>query len=340
MNQGGSMDKNKEAWELSRIKAVMLGHAVADSLGVPVEFKSREELDRSPVLNMMGWGTYPVPEGSWSDDTSMSLAALDSLALGKIDYDEIMRGFDAWLSCGEYTPTGEVFDVGGTCRDAIHRYRSTGCDATAAGADTVYSNGNGSLMRIHPFALYLYYKGNADEAYMDVIHKASAMTHAHERSLIACGIYAFVLWELLDNPDKSSVIKGLGRALEYYKDRPEFSHYDGMLMTRIGRICEEPDNDGLVCDVSREEIKSSGYVVDTIEAAIWCLLTTNNYKSCVLNAVNLGEDTDTVGAIAGGLAGALYGLEDIPEEWLHTLRKREYIENMCKSAYDKWREVK
>ena len=308
---------------LEVIKAVMLGHAVADALGVPVEFRSREELDAAPVTEMRGFGSHKVPAGSWSDDTSMALATLDVLRRGEIDYNGIMDNFVAWSTRDEFTPTGIMFDVGGICLSAIGKYLSVpGISALECGSDDEYSNGNGSLMRIHPMSLYLYFNGTDRNAAVEIIHNASALTHSHMRSKIACGIYSFVLWALLDNPCRESVIKGLREAREYYLGEAEFEIYDKMLMSRIGGL-------GEVGAVTRDEIKSSGYVVDSLEAAVWCLLTTDSYKDCVLRAVNLGNDSDTVAAIAGGLAGALYGLDSIPKEWLEVLIKRDYIEEMC-----------
>ena len=320
-----------------KVKAVMLGHAVGDALGVPVEFCTRAELDKKPVTEMMGYGTYSVPEGSWSDDTSMSLCALESLAKGSVNYNEVMQNFVLWERHNEFTPTGKLFDIGGACIKAIRSYiTSDRSNPFVGGLLGETSNGNGSLMRIHPFSLFLYYNGWADETHMEVIHRASALTHAHERSKVACGIYTFVLWALLENPDKSSIIKGLERAREFYMYSPEFKVYDRMLIKKIGRISGQSDTYADCKEVSREEIKSTGYVVDTLEAAIWCLLTTEDYRSCVLTAVNLGEDTDTVAAIAGGLAGALYGYDGIPREWLDTLKRRDFIENMCESAAAAW----
>ena len=142
---------------LDKIKAVMIGHAVGDALGVPVEFASRDEIAENPVTDMEGFGTYPYPAGTWSDDTSMSLAALYCIADGEINWDKIMDNFGKWLDDGEYTPSGEAFDVGRTCLNAIISYFTKGTKATESGGDEEYSNGNGSLMRIHPFALMTAY---------------------------------------------------------------------------------------------------------------------------------------------------------------------------------------
>ena len=306
---------------LEVIKAVILGHAVADAVGVPAEFKSRRTLKKSPVTDMTGYGTYNLPKGFWSDDTSMSLATLDSLKSGKIDFDGIMKNFSAWYNMGEYTPRGEVFDIGGICLSAITKY-DRGTPAEKCGSSDEYSNGNGSLMRIHPIALYLYGKDMPLKEKLSLIRRASALTHSHERSRVACGIYSVILWELLDEPTLSSFERGLSRARELYEDNPELKTYS--------RIFEN------LSTLSEDKIKSSGYVVDTLEAAIYCIMTTKDYKNCVLKAVNLGEDTDTVAAIAGGLAGALYGFSAIPDEWLCTLKRRDYIEELCRDAYAAW----
>ena len=316
-----------------KMKSVILGHAVGDALGVPVEFVSRDELDQNPVEDMKGYGTYPYPAGCWSDDTSLSLAAFDSLADDKVDWKEIMVNFGKWYYKDKYTPTGEMFDVGNTCSTAIENYFKYNKPLNFCGLPDERSNGNGSLMRIHPFALYECAKGTFE---LDNIHTASALTHAHERSMLACGIYSFVLWELLKNPSKSSIRRGLNKARIFYRNNPENSHYYN-LYHRIGLIgLQFEDDSDNFHRFEREDIKSGGYVVHTLEAAIWCLKSTSNYKDCVLEAVNLGDDTDTVAAIAGGLAGALYGYEAIPKEWLLKLHKRRYIESMCDRAALNW----
>ena len=306
-----------------KIKAVMLGHAVGDALGVPVEFCERDGLAANPVTDMVGYGTYPYPEGCWSDDTSMSLAALDSLASGKLDFDDIMVKFGEWYYDDEYTPTGEMFDVGNTCSYAIDNYFAYHKPVEECGLTGERSNGNGSLMRIHPFVLYAYAKQMSIDEWLGVIVKASALTHAHDRSKIGCLIYAFVLMSLLKDKGKDGIEDGLKKVKRYLNACAEFTPYERIFKNDFATL-------------PRDEIKSSGYVVDTLEAAIWCLLTSENYRDCVLEAVNLGDDTDTVAAVAGGLAGALYGYDAIPKEWLDTLKRRDYIEEMCERACAAW----
>ncbi len=306
------------------LKAVMLGHAVADALGVPVEFRSREMLDVYPVTEMLGFGTYDCPAGTWSDDTSMSLCALDALAAGYCDPDAVMRNFGRWYYNNEYTAGGSLFDIGATCRRAIVRYASGQYAAIRCGDAEESSNGNGSLMRIHPFVLYLLERdGEITREGLSLIHAASALTHAHRRSKLGCGIYACVLEALIRRPVRAAVYEGLAKAKALYEGERELSVYARLLADNFA-------------DLPVGMIESSGYIVHTLEAALWCLLTTDSYAACVLRAVNLGLDTDTVAAVAGGLAGALYGLNGIPTEWLDTLLRRDYIEELCETTAATW----
>ena len=171
-------------------------------------------------------------------------------------------------------------------------------------------------MRIHPFSLAMYYGKNSEKDWESVIANASALTHAHERSKLACKIYTRMLFALLEGEGKAGVLSALELAAGKYIESPEISAYSRLFEKDFAKLSEK-------------KIKSTGYVVDTLEAAVWCLLTTDSYSECVLKAVNLGGDTDTVAAVAGGLAGVLYGYDAIPAEWRDTLIKRDYIEEMC-----------
>ena len=300
------------------IKSVMLGHAVGDALGVPVEFCTREELDANPVTDMRGFGTYPYPAGTWSDDTSMSLCTLEAMSHEDWNLSRIMDNFVKWLNDGEFTPTGECFDVGKTTYEAIRRYLK-GCGQHECGGADEYDNGNGSLMRINPFVFYASIGEMDYNFFREIIAKGSKLTHAHERAVVGCQIYGYALSFLLTEQSKESLKRGIDEAYNDLKDVPEISHYERIFEPNFAKL-------------SRNEIKSSGYVVDTLEAALWCVLTTDSYRECVLKAVNLGGDTDTIAAIAGGLAGALYGYDAIPKEWLDTLAKVGYIEDLCDRA--------
>jgi len=298
------------------VKGAIFGLAVADALGVPVEFEPREKLQKNPVNKMLGFGSHAVPKGTWSDDTSMALCTLNSIAQkGKIDLVDNILEFSKWAENGYMTPHGEMFDIGRTTLTSLRNYWKSK-NVYNCGGKSDYDNGNGSLMRIIPVSLYNHFKNLSKKESIRNVHEVSALTHAHERSLIACGIYDFIVRELIKSPEKASVNFALKKAQKYYFDYKEIKRYD--------RIFNEA-----FINTNINQIKSGGYVVDTLEAAIWCLLNTDNYKDCVLKAVNLGEDTDTVAAVAGGLAGILYGYESIPKEWINTLVKSDMISKLC-----------
>lgn len=300
----------------SQILSSVYGFAVADALGVPVEFKPRSVRVKDPVAEMREYGTFRQPKGTWSDDTSMTIAGFDALKKG-LDYQLVMEAYQAWADNAEYTATDKVFDIGNATGMALNRF-GMGYSPLKCGGTDVRSNGNGSLMRILPAVFYCA-KHMSDASLadrLDIIHKFSCLTHAHDISLIGCGIYACIAWRMLEKPDLDSVYAGLREAEAFYADWAHFSRY-----ARIFR----PD----FAQLPYSAIESSGYVVTTLDAALWCLLNSETYADCVLKAVNLGEDTDTVAAIAGGLAGLLYGQEGIPADWLDALLKKDLIARCC-----------
>lgn len=303
------------------------GLFVGDALGVPAEFKSREMLRKNPITEMTGFGTHDQEAGTWSDDTSMTLAAMDSLCKG-IDYENMMKRFKDWLLYNkEYTPHGEVFDVGGVCRRAIMNY-TMGFDVLECGIDDENSNGNGSLMRILPAVLFVLKDEKVpDENMLEVLHNVSRLTHAHPISLTGCGIYACLVAELLKaepGADVCAVLqKGIDRAFFLYENGED--PYLAASLRQYRRM-EELE---VLKAFDEKEILSTGFVVHTLEAAVWCLLTTKSFRECVLKAVNLGGDTDTVAAVAGSMAGYVYGQkedEGIPQEWMRQLSRLEWLE--------------
>lgn len=312
----------------------MIGVAVGDALGLSAQFVDREELRESPVTEMEGDEIYGMPAGSWSDDTSMAIAILDSIrTLGQIDCRDIMDRFVQWLFHDAYTPTGETFDEGNTCSMAIAKYLEEG-DVLTCGRTGEYANGNGSLMRTMPVCLFGVERVEEGIATVDQviheIHEVSALTHHHLRAEIGCGLYFFLVQAILKNQENDEktlpevLQEGLDAGFAYYsrdiRNLVELAHY--------GRLRDL----GAFADVPEEEIKSSGYVVATLEAAVWCLLGTKDFRDCLVKAVNLGDDADTVGAVAGGFAGLYYGYDEIPEAWLSTLQKREYLEELCRKV--------
>lgn len=303
------------------VRDMLLGLATGDALGVPVEFESRKTLQRDPVTGMRSDGSWGQPAGTWSDDTSLTIAAMDSIIRrGKIDYKDIMENFLRWYEREEFTATGERFDIGNTTRSGIVRFSRRLLPPIKCGATDKTANGNGSLMRILPATLYLYgTRGKIGGDELKVIHDFSSMTHGHIISCMACGIYSLIAAQILSGRNSVEAFEhGMNDAKTFYGSNEAFGNF--------ARLCAED-----FAALPEDKISAAGYVVSTLEAALWCLLNTNDYKTLALKAVNLGEDTDTTGAVAGGLAGIVYGAASIPEEWLATLKRRDYLERIAKN---------
>lgn len=292
----------RRGWIMSKVYDGIMGLVVGDALGVPVEFKSREELDRHPVKGMIGYGTHNQPPGTWSDDSSMTLATLESIGrLGHVDPLDIMDNFMQWYIDGEFAPYGEVFDIGGTTHRALKKYKY-GKPALECGGTSIGDNGNGALMRILPLAFVPY-------NFWDV-NNVTKLTHAHVISLRACRLYLKIAKQLLEGININTILAEIALVSKEF-----------IRIRNLGRY-------------GRDMIKSTGYVVDTLEAALWCLIHTYNYKDCVLTAVNLGGDTDTTAAVAGGLAGIIYGCggKGIPEKWIKKIPRRDWIKELCEAV--------
>lgn len=301
---------------LDQVQSGIIGLAIGDALGVPVEFLPRNVLEKNPVKSMLGYGTHKQKPGTWSDDTSLTLCLMISLING-IDYYDIAENFKNWRYIAKYTARNEVFDCGATVSQGIANY-IRGKNPIECGPNDYYSNGNGSLMRILPLAYYLFEYG--DEKYK-IIENVSALTHGHIISKMSCAIYINLVINLLKNINKvQAVNKAISETLEYYKNED---------LACFNRIRSESFS-----SVNRDEISSSGYVVHTLEASIWCLLNYNSYDETVLAAVNLGLDTDTTAAVVGGLAGIYYGFKNINQKWIRSLAKKAEIKEYCVAFYN------
>jgi ADP-ribosylglycohydrolase len=288
-----------------KIRDGIIGLVVGDALGVPVEFKPREYLIENPVTDMMGEGTYGMPKGTWSDDSSMALATMQSIVNRKaIDYEDILKEFSLFINEDKYTQY-HTFDYGNTTFEAIYRF-DHGAEPLKCGGRGERDNGNGSLMRILPLAFI-------DDIDYETIENVSALTHAHERSRIACVLYIEIAKSMLreDLEISEHIRRSCEKIRDYYAQSGELIHFE--------RIFE---ND-------LDDVESSGYVIKTLECVLHCLLNTSSYREAVLKAVNFGRDTDTVGAICGGLAGIYYGFDDIPSSWVNAIPQIEGVCRLC-----------
>lgn len=294
---------------IMKVKDGIIGLLIGDALGVPVEFESRHVLEEFPVTDMIGHGMHDKPAGTWSDDTSMTIATMASIVDKKaVDYDDIMENFCKWCKEEIYWQT-PCFDIGITTNIALNNYLN-GVSALECGLDGERDNGNGSLMRILPLA----YIPDID---YETIENISGLTHAHKRSKISCVLYIEIAKSMLENSNLTideHIKIASNKIKDYYKDSNELVHFK--------RIFEDDLNDV-------DTIKSKGYVIYTFESVIYCLKNTNNYRDAVLKAVNLGEDTDTTAAICGGLAGIYYGYDDIPIDWINTVDQIDKALSLC-----------
>lgn len=292
-----------------KVKDGIIGLILGDALGVPVEFTSRETLQENPVTGMRGYGTYNMPPGTWSDDSSMTIATMASIINKQaIDYDDMMREFLDWIENGKYTQYENTFDFGITTHNGLLNYKN-GMNPILCGGTGERDNGNGSLMRILPLAFI----PNID---YETIENVSGLTHGHLRSKIACVFYVEIAKSMLEEDlsiDEHIKLAG-DKIKEHYNDSNELNHFI--------RIFNDDLND-------ESTISSKGYVISTFESVIYSLKTTDNFKDAVLKAVNLGEDTDTVGAICGGLAGIYYGYDSIPMYWIESIPEINQVLELC-----------
>jgi ADP-ribosylglycohydrolase len=298
--------------------------AVGDALGVAVEFRSRATISACPVTNMIGYGTYNMPPGTWSDDSSMTFCLGEALTEKDFNLNSIAKNFLKWTNEAYWTAGGVVFDIGNTTIRSIRSLES-GVEPQNVGGKEYVDNGNGSLMRIAPLLFHIYDKRYNER--FNTIKDVSSITHGHDISIVSCYYYLEFLREIKKGAmDKISIYHFLKTKIKSHLLEAYISEKDIMKFDRLleGNIYECPE----------EEIRSTGYVLDSLEASIWCLLTTKSYSDAVLKAVNLGDDTDTTAAITGALAGLLYGYDNIPEEWINTIARKEDIEDLANRIYN------
>ena len=303
---------------MSIVKDSLYGFIVGDAMGVPIEFEDREKLINKPVTSMLGYGSHDVEAGVYSDDTSMTLATMDSIIKqnGIINYNDIADKFCNWINNNEYTATNKVFDIGMTTKYALIKYFNNKIDATMCGGTNINENGNGSLMRMLPIALYCFYKNIKDDnEIFTLVKNSSSITHAHDISILGCYIYVRYFISLLETKNKISsynFIKKLDYSMFIEEVKLEYSR---ILFSDISTL-------------NINDINSSGYVVDTLEAVFWIVLNCSSYNESIIGAINLGGDTDTIGAITGSIAGILYGYDNISKRWISKLKNKDYIDEI------------
>lgn len=292
----------------------LFGFCVGDALGVPVEFSTREEREQDPIKEMRAYGTYHQPFGTWSDDTSLTICLIDAINKG-YSIQRVAKNFVNFYEKGYFTPYGEVFDIGNSTRDSIIKL-CEGKNPIDCGGRSENNNGNGSLMRVLPIAFYGK-KLNKQEL-VKLIDENSSLTHGHNRSKLACVFYVEFAIQIIEGYEKEEALDRTitfvnSNCMKLYSN--EFRNFEKILSKKI-------------VNVTREEIKSTGYVIDTLEAVLWTFFHADGYRDAILKAINLGGDTDTIAAIVGGIAGIYYGVNDIPKEWIQSIVKKEELYQM------------
>jgi ADP-ribosylglycohydrolase len=322
----------------SLMRTILYGVAVGDALGFPFQFMHRYAFIRTPVTDsgVCGDPRFNVAVqddlyGLWSDDTSLTLCLAESLATGYSLKDQAERMLN-WLDNGYLSAKDKAFDIGGQTRTAISniRYilsrREEDKLPLMINSPDIRANGNGALMRILPLLPWINHLDIMEQ--YKIVQEVSALTHPHFRSVFCCLYYLRYAEKIVDNVDKRTAFTQTQREMRELLNGLNNSPEDIQELFRLCNVdfssgCTDPD-----CFAQDDYIKSSGYVVDSLEAALWCLLNSENYMQTVLNAVNLGGDTDTIAAITGGLAAILYGVDSIPQYWIEALKKPELFQRI------------
>jgi ADP-ribosylglycohydrolase len=297
---------------VDRQRGCLLGLAVGDALGAAVEFQAPGAFE--PVVGYRSGGTHGLKCGEWTDDTSMALALADSLAKVGWDLNDQARRYVSWWRHGKYSVNGRCFDIGIATRSALERFEQTG-DASSSGNRSERASGNGSIMRLAPVPIrYVEYFPDRILQLAQLAAESSLPTHASDQCLSACRYFALLLAGLMQRLDRAVVVSADWEPLQQLRaSQPLHPEVDAVAMGTF-RTPKPPT------------IQGSGYVVKSLEAALWAFHDAPDFREAVLRAVNLGDDADTTGAVCGQLAGACWGEVGIPREWLDGLARKDMIE--------------
>ena len=294
-----------------RYRGALLGLAAGDALGTTLEFKPPGTFE--PILDMVGGGPFNLQPGQWTDDTSMALCLAESLieSNGFDPVDQLAR-YLRWKREGHHSSTGRCFDIGGTVMAALARFERFG--EPWSGSTDEFSAGNGSIMRLAPVPLFF---AAQPEAAIARAADSSRTTHGARESIDACRYMAALIVGALQGTSRAAILA------------PMFTPVDGLwdrdpLAPKIHEIAS-----GSFLSRNPPEIRGSGYVVASLEAALWAFAKSTSFEHGALLAVNLGDDADTTGAVYGQLAGAYYGVELIPEKWRHRLAELPTLERFA-----------
>jgi ADP-ribosyl-[dinitrogen reductase] hydrolase len=296
---------------LSRYRGCLLGLAVGDALGTTLEFTSPGTF--TPIDDLIGGGPFQLKPGQWTDDTSMALCLATSL-IERHGFDPIdqLERYVRWWRDGYLSSTGTCFDIGSTVRSALTRFLQT--REPYPGSTDPRTAGNGSIMRLAPMVLYFARQP------AQVVHfaaESSRTTHGAAEAVDACRYFATLILAALNGESKAALLSDLGDRWQAAPLAPKIAALAGGSFKRKGPPA----------------IRGTGYVVDSLEAALWAFHHSSDFREGALLAVNLGEDADTTGAVYGQLAGAFYGEENIPAAWRDTIAQRQLMVELAEKLY-------
>jgi ADP-ribosyl-[dinitrogen reductase] hydrolase len=293
---------------LERFQGCLLGLAVGDAVGTTLEFCPKGSF--APMTDMVGGGPFGLKPGQWTDDTSMALClAISLVECGGFDPQDQMQRYCRWEKEGYLSSTGRCFDIGNTVSQALHQFRQTG--EPFSGPTHSQSAGNGGLMRLAPVPMF-YYPDLAKAVWFS--GESSRTTHGVQECIEASRLFGAMLVRALAGAKRDEIL----------------SHYDDLnLETSTLQSIAAGEYQGLAID----HIRGSGYVVESLTAALWCFWATTTYADAILASANLGDDADTTAAICGQLAGAYYGLSGIPQPWQERVTDRETILVLASQLY-------
>lgn len=315
----------------NKVTDALLGVAIGDAVGVPFEFSSRDKMRTEPAKEMIGYGTYNQPLGTWSDDSSLTFCLAESLVKG-YDLKDISEKFIQWREDAYWSARGDVFDIGITTSRAISRLEVI-LESGELNELTLqkyngdeYDNGNGSLMRIMPLLFYI--KGKPIQEQFEIVWDVSALTHRHIRAAMSCMIYLKLAEKLLEGKDKEIAYSEMRTEIANFWNEMNFVETE---REHFKRVIQQD-----IRETKIDDLRSGGYVIEVLESSICFFLNKNSYEETILDIINIGHDTDTSAAIAGGLAGIYYGQQGIPEHWIVSIARMEDIMGLGNRLHEKY----
>ncbi len=295
-----------------RVKEGIIGSAIGDALGTTTKGQAREYLLEHPVLKMTPCIKKGIPKGAWGDSTSLMVATTYAITKRGLDYDYIAENCVSWFTSNRFCSVGESFGIGQTTLKSLIRFTQRQKSATECGEGLIKDNGNSALKMVLPLAYYFIANKETKENVYTAIKNVCSITHRHEISICACYIYVHYAMFLLNGNNKFAAIKKL-KTLDY-------SMFSNNTLEYFSRILV-----GNLSELDIDEINSTSFVVDTLESILWCFIKSDNYKDCIIATTNIGDDTSSIGALTGALAGIYYGTNKIPKDWYDNVRRKDYL---------------